>query len=373
MSQEKEDVLTAMGVKVIRCENVSREHPLSNISIAKKMSVSPNMINLDQYENKSNPMVHYDQTAEELITQCDGKIDYFIVSPGTGGTMTGVSRKLKEKLPNVKIIATDPSGSILSRPESLNVGGYKKYKVEGIGQPFIPGNVTYDCVDEWIKVDDKDAFVMARRLLKEEGLMVGGSSGLAFAGAIQYIKKNKIEKDKRVIVFFCDGIRNYLSTFLSDDWMIENNFMSKEEYDDANYKDREDIKKRLPGKIADIKDKLKEANILKNIENINVRDLLKIFNEKKINVILVLNEKNELLGYLSKKNVTCSLASCKVDLDSNVINVLTKDIRVLNLDDPLYFLSRALPRFDFLPIKIDNEKYLIIEYENIYDFLSKEI
>ena len=155
--------------------------------------------------------------------------------------------------------------------------------------------------------------------------------------------------------------------------MIENNFMSKEEYDDANYKDREDIKKRLPGKIADIKDKLKEANILKNIENINVRDLLKIFNEKKINVILVLNEKNELLGYLSKKNVTCSLASCKVDLDSNVINVLTKDIRVLNLDDPLYFLSRALPRFDFLPIKIDNEKYLIIEYENIYDFLSKEI
>lgn len=371
MSQEKEDVLTAMGAKVIRCENVTRDHPLSNISIAKKMSKAlPNTVNLDQYENRSNPMAHYDQTAEELLEQCDGKIDYFIVSPGTGGTITGVSRKLKEKLPNVKIIAIDPSGSILAKPDELNVGGYRNYKIEGVGQPFIPGNVTYDCVDEWVKVEDKEAFVMARRLLKEEGLMVGGSSGLAFAGAVDYIKKNKLDKDKRVIVFSCDGIRNYLSTFLSDDWMIENNFMTKEEYDEANYKDREDIKKRLPGKIGDIKDKLNEAKIVKNIENIKVRDLIKMFNELKIKVILALNEKNKLLGYFSKKNVTCCLASCKADLDGNAINVLTKDVRVLSLDDPLYFLSRAMPRFDFLPVKIDEEKYLIFEYENIYDFLS---
>ena len=152
--------------------------------------------------------------------------------------------------------------------------------------------------------------------------------------------------------------------------MIENNFMTKEEYDEANYKDREDIKKRLPGKIGDIKDKLNEAKIVKNIENIKVRDLIKMFNELKIKVILALNEKNKLLGYFSKKNVTCCLASCKADLDGNAINVLTKDVRVLSLDDPLYFLSRAMPRFDFLPVKIDEEKYLIFEYENIYDFLS---
>ena len=369
MSIERRKLLQAYGAKIVLTD--AKLGMQGSIDKAKELQKEiKNSIILGQFDNPSNPDMHYKTTGPEIYNDLNGKVDVFVAGIGTGGTITGVSRKLKEKLPNVKIIAIDPSGSILAKPDELNVGGYRNYKIEGVGQPFIPGNVTYDCVDEWVKVEDKEAFVMARRLLKEEGLMVGGSSGLAFAGAVDYIKKNKLDKDKRVIVFSCDGIRNYLSTFLSDDWMIENNFMTKEEYDEANYKDREDIKKRLPGKIGDIKDKLNEAKIIKNIENIKVRDLIKMFNELKIKVILALNEKNKLLGYFSKKNVTCCLASCKADLDGNAINVLTKDVRVLSLDDPLYFLSRAMPRFDFLPVKIDEEKYLIFEYENIYDFLS---
>ena len=373
-SQEKEDILTGMGSKVIRCENVPHGDPKNDSEIAKNMAENdPNKksINLNQYDNYSNSMAHYDQTAEELIEQCDGKIDYFFVSPGTGGTMTGISHKLKEKIPNVKIIGVDPYGSTLGKPDDINIGGEFFYKIEGVGQGFVPRNcdLSKECVDEWVKVNDKDSFIMARRIIKKEGMLVGGSSGLVLAGTIEYCKKKKLGKDVRCIVFFCDGIRNYISKYLSDDWMIENNFMSVEEYDNNVFKNREDIKNVLPGKIKDIKDKLKQPEIVKDLDKLKVKDIINIFKEKNTNVILALNDKNDVIGYLSKKNVTCNLALCKATLNDECSNTLTKDVRVLNIEDPMYFLSRAMPRWDYLPVKTENDNYLIIEYENLYEYL----
>lgn len=136
-------------------------------------------------------MVHYEETAEEIFDQCEGKIDYIFIGAGTGGTITGIARRIKEKDPSIKIIGVDPNGSVLAQPESLNSanpaaeGGQI---VEGIGYDFLPRVIDRTVVDEWMKGPDKEGFIMARRLMREEGLMCGGSSGTAMHGAIEYIK-----------------------------------------------------------------------------------------------------------------------------------------------------------------------------------------
>lgn len=150
---------------------------------------------------------------------------------GTGGTISGVGRKLKEKNPNIQIIGVDPEGSILSYPDSLNSNSSnKEYKIEGIGYDFIPKNLDrINSVDKFIKTNDKESFLMARRIIKEEGLMVGGSCGSAMIGALK-IARN-LPKDKRVVVMLVDGIRNYMTKFLNDDWMLENNYINIQEYE----------------------------------------------------------------------------------------------------------------------------------------------
>jgi len=190
MSQEKVDVLKALGAQIIRTPTEAAwDAPESHIGVAKKLNKEiPNSHILDQYSNPSNPLAHYDGTAEELLDQTDGKIDLVVISAGTGGTLTGIARKLKERLPNVKIVAVDPDGSLLALPESLN-GPMHSYKVEGIGYDFIPIVLDRDAklVDKWIKTEDKESFVMARRLIRSEGLLCGGSSGSALSGAIRAI------------------------------------------------------------------------------------------------------------------------------------------------------------------------------------------
>lgn len=153
-----------------------------------------------------------------------------MVGVGTGGTITGVGRKLKEKNPNIKIIGVDPHGSILAYPDEINSEGVNTYQVEGIGYDFIPRNLDrIGTVDEWIKTNDKESFLMARRIIKEEGLMVGGSCGSAMIGALKVAKD--LPEDKRVVVIFVDGIRNYISKFLNDDWMLENGYIDMDQYE----------------------------------------------------------------------------------------------------------------------------------------------
>ena len=350
MSQEKEDVLKALGAKVIRCDDVPINDPRNDVQVALKLSKEMDKsINLDQYGNLSNPLAHYDQTAEELIEQCDGKIDYFICSPGTGGTISGVGKKLKEKIPGVKIIGIDPYGSILALPKSLDENAPYDYKVEGVGKPYVPENVNRDIVDEWIKVNDKDSFIMARRAIKEEALLIGGSAGLALAGAVKFCKG--LSEDKRVVVFFTDGIRNYMSKYISDDWMVENHFMSNEEYDKENFDGKDNIKKILPGKISDLVPNLEIAHTVKDIENLKVLDILNLLKEKNVKCILYLGKDNNLLGLFNQRHITIFLSSAKTELDNLANTVLMKEFRVLDLNDPIYFLSRSLERYEYIPIK----------------------
>lgn len=230
MSKEKVDVLKGLGAEIIRTPTEAAwDSPESHISVAAKLNKEiPNSHILDQYINPSNPLAHYEGTAEELIYQCDGKIDYLIASAGTGGTITGIAKKLKEKIPGIKVIGVDPHGSILAQPESLN-SSTAGYQVEGIGYDFIPDVLKREYIDEWVKTSDQPSFIMARRMIRQEGLLCGGSSGSTMYAAVDYIKKNNIGKDKRVVVICADSVRNYMTKFLADEWMIENGFMAAPE------------------------------------------------------------------------------------------------------------------------------------------------
>merc|ERR1719263_2327721 len=224
MSMEKENTLRALGAEVIRTPTMAAfDSKDSHIGVAMKLQREiPNSHILDQYSNPSNPIAHYDQTAEEILEQCEGKIDMLVASAGTGGTLAGLACKLKEKCPDCKIIGVDPEGSILAEPESLN-GPLKAYQVEGIGYDFIPRVLKRQFVDKWIKSNDKDSFLMARKMIAKEGLLCGGSCGAAMSVAVE-VAKNLI-KGQKCVVMLPDSIRNYMTKFLSPDWMIANQFL----------------------------------------------------------------------------------------------------------------------------------------------------
>ena len=219
MSREKQIALEALGAKIVRTPTEAAfNDPESHIGVAKKLhNEIPNSHILDQYGNPSNPDAHYDNTAKEILDDFGTDLHMVVMGVGTGGTITGVAKKLKEEIPDIIIVGADPVGSIL--------GGGKKvepYLVEGIGYDFIPDVLDNGLVDEYVKTEDEESFIMARRLIKEEGLLCGGSSGSAMVAALKAAVK--LNNDKNCLVILPDGIRNYMTKFPNDDWMKRNGF-----------------------------------------------------------------------------------------------------------------------------------------------------
>ncbi|OGT45916.1 MAG: cystathionine beta-lyase [Gammaproteobacteria bacterium RIFCSPHIGHO2_12_FULL_41_20] len=222
MSREKEVVLEALGAKIYRTPTeVASDHPDSHLSLAKKLQKElPNAHILDQYANHTNPQTHYDTTAQEILDDMRKDLAMVVMGVGTGGTITGVGKRLKKEIPHIQIIGADPYGSILG-------GGTEicPYLVEGIGYDFIPAVLDNTLVNAYIKVKDQDTFITARRLIREEGLLVGGSSGTATWAALCAAKK--LKKGQKCLVILPDGIRNYLSKFVDDRWMQEKGFLKE--------------------------------------------------------------------------------------------------------------------------------------------------
>lgn len=228
MSMEKEMLLRAYGAEVIRCPtDVPPEDPKSYYKVAERLvNEIPGAFSPNQYFNQNNPRAHYETTGPEIWNDTDGKITHFVAGVGTGGTITGVGRYLKEKNPDIRVIGVDPEGSIYHHEFRGQNGEIHTYSVEGIGEDFIPETVDLSVIDDMVVVSDRDAFLMARRLAREEGILAGGSSGAAVHGALQIARD--LDESAVVVVILPDTGRNYLSKIFNDEWMRENGYLDDE-------------------------------------------------------------------------------------------------------------------------------------------------
>lgn len=225
MSNEKIDLLKAFGAEVIVTKtDVPPDSPESYYEVAKRIAKEKRAFYVDQYNNPKNIEAHYKTTGPEIWRDTKGKVDYLVAGIGTGGTLSGAGRFLKEKNKRIKIIAVDPEGSVF-----YNYFKTKKlikphvYKLEGIGEDMLVEAVDFDVIDDIIQVNDRESFLMARRLVREEGIFAGGSSGAAVVGALKVAKD--LDEDKTIVVILPDSGSRYLSKIFNDDWMRENNFL----------------------------------------------------------------------------------------------------------------------------------------------------
>ncbi len=230
MSEDKVRLLRAFGARVIITPTaVEPEDPRSYYSVSKRLvEETPNSILAGQYWNAANPEAHYQTTGPEIWKQTEGHVDYLVCGMGTGGTITGTGKYLKEQNPNVQIIGVDPVGSLLY--DTFKAGGQtppgaypKVYKIEGIGEDFLPTTLDFKYIDDVLQVGDRESFLMTRRLVREEGLFCGGSSGTAMVAALRVAKP--LPPDKTVVVILPDSGSRYLSKIFNDDWMRENRFI----------------------------------------------------------------------------------------------------------------------------------------------------
>ncbi|KAG0366435.1 hypothetical protein BGX24_003683, partial [Mortierella sp. AD032] len=304
MSQEKVDVLKALGAEIVRTPTEAAwDAPESHIGVAKRLNAEiPDSVILDQYANPYNPVTHFDHTAEEILRACDGRVDMLVAGAGTGGTITGIARKLKAHCPNIIIVGVDPHGSILAEPESLNTST-EGYQVEGIGYDFIPEALERAVIDRWVKSADKESFVMARRLIREEGILCGGSSGTAVAAAVKAAKE--LGPGKRCVVILPDSVRNYMTKFLSDDWMKAKGFT-----DQAMVKEQESKKLQWGGaKVADLH--LKAAVTITDMSP--AREAIHLMEHNGFDQLPVVSAKNgRLVGLVTLGNLLSRIASGRV-------------------------------------------------------------
>ena len=229
-SKEKADALKAFGAEVIVCPtNVDPEDPRSYYSVSSRLQKDvPNSWKANQYDNLSNSAAHYEQTGPEIWEQTDGRITHLVVGVGTGGTISGTGRYLKERNPNIKVWGIDTYGSVFKKYKETGIFDKNEiypYITEGIGEDFLPKNVDFSVIDGFEKVTDKDAAIMTRRIAREEGIFAGNSAGSAMAGLLQL--KDRFKDDDVIVVIFHDHGSRYLGKMFNDDWMREKGFFEK--------------------------------------------------------------------------------------------------------------------------------------------------
>jgi cystathionine beta-synthase len=337
MSHEKQVVLEALGAEIIRTPTEAAwDAPESHIGVAKRLNeVIPNSHVLDQYSNPNNPLAHEMGTGPEIWEQCGGRLDAVVMAAGTGGGITGVARYLKNMDERIEIIGVDPVGSILAGPEPI-----KSYKVEGIGYDFIPDVLDRSLVDRWIKTNDGESFRVARQLIRQEGLLVGGSSGSAAWAALKVCRD--MAPGKRVVVVLPDSVRNYLTKFVDDAWMRRHGFLK------ADWE---------MGSIADIVRAQPKHDIVTVEVTDHVRDVVALFKKHGISQLPVLDQ-GRLAGILTETDVLEHLVWATADSDTSVAEVMVRRISTVSLHASASELPQIFERGE-VAIVVDDEGQMV--------------
>lgn len=352
-SKEKIDILRALGAEVIVCPtNVAADDPRSYYSIARKLEKEiPNSLYLNQYDNLANRLGHYESTGPEIWNDTAGKVTHFVVGVGTGGTISGVGKYLKEQNQNVKCWGIDTYGSTLKEYHEtgeIDESAIYSYITEGIGEDIIPECVDFDVIDHFEKVTDKDGAVMARRLAKEEGIFVGYSAGSAIAGLIQM--KDQLTKDDLVVVAFHDHGSRYVGKIFNDDWMRERQFLDDEEL-----------------LVKDIIDRKKSKNFVTVDKDATLGEASKIMREMNISQIPVTNGGERVIGSITESSILKTLLDNPYNKANAVGSVMGDSFPMVDIYDSLQKITSLINKENSAVMVNDvaGIQHIITEYDLI--------
>eukprot|EP00934_Nitzschia_sp_Nitz4_P007235 Nitzschia sp. Nitz4//scaffold10_size219509//34644//38143//NITZ4_001404-RA/size219509-snap-gene-0.359-mRNA-1//1//CDS//3329532848//7225//frame0 len=343
MSKEKVDILKALGAEIVRTPTeAAYDAPESHISVARRLNKDiPRSHILDQYENPSNPLAHYEGTAEEILRQCGGKVDMLVAGAGTGGTISGIAKRLKEHNPDIVIVGVDPEGSLLAQPENLNdANRLKPYHVEGIGYDFIPKVLDRSLVDEWLKSKDDESLLMMRRLIREEGLLCGGSSGAAVACAIKAAEH--LKEGQRCVVILPDSVRNYMTKALSDDWMLDRGFVDNDVIQPKKYPTWWAEKRVCDMPIH---------TPLTITSDVSCKEAIALLKKEGYDMVPVL-QNGDVVGVVTEGNMSKSLLAGRATPEASVeeAGVIYKSFHQFSMQDTLDKVASALDHEPFVLI-----------------------
>nr|WP_314836204.1 pyridoxal-phosphate dependent enzyme [uncultured Flavobacterium sp.] len=350
-SKEKMDILRAVGAKVIVCPtDVEPTDPRSYYSVSKRLAEdTPNSWYVNQYDNPSNSMAHYEQTGPEIWEQTEGEITHFVVGVGTGGTISGVGKYLKEKNPNIKIWGIDTYGSVFKKYHETGIFDENEiysYITEGIGEDILPKNVDFSLIDGFTKVTDKDAAVYTRKIALEEGIFVGNSAGAAVKGLLQL--KEHFKPDDVVVVLFHDSGSRYVGKMFNDDWMRERGFL------DEDITKAEDV----------IKDHINKPLIVVRTEEL-VSHAIERMRKYKISQIPVIDVTG-FVGSVDESDLFQSYVADKNVADKPIKEVMGKPFPIVKLGTPIEELSKLFTREnDAVLVDLENGSHHIITKSDI--------
>jgi cystathionine beta-synthase len=355
MSPEKIAHLRAFGAKVVVCPTaVEPEDPRSYYSVSKRIAAeTPNCFYANQYHNPANPEAHYISSGPEIWAQTNGDFDAFVAGMGTGGTISGCGKYFKEKNPKVQIVGVDPVGSLYY--DFVKTGRITKpfsYKVEGIGEDFFPTTMNLGIMDEIVRVDDKECFLMTRDLTRLEGLFVGGSGGAAVAGAIKYARLSN-KPGQKLLVFLCDGGHKYMSKIFNDDWMRENGFLAES-----------------PG-IGTVHDLIKgKKPLITASPTSKVRELIDTLKSLGISQLPVV-ENGKMRGIIAEVDLLRHLVTGSKTLDSPIGELVEGDYATVTPNTKIELLQGVLADAKVAIVEEDEKVVGIVTKIDLIDFLAR--